>query len=195
MLHAEATIYTSRPDAYAHLLRALGLSAVDELTFAAGRGRVRLEVLGVGDARDGTCEHVVGRADPSDPPRARGDGRLSVLLITYTPDVESATADLRRRGARPRLSAHDGVWADFVLDDGLVAVHRDVEEAAELAFEYDGDVDALVGRLRTAGVGAYPIDETYARTVHVPRPDGHGVLVVNGRTDPYGFEAHDADPR
>jgi hypothetical protein len=55
------------------------------------------------------------------------------------------------------------------------------------------DLDALAARVRQAGYGAAIIDESYARTLKIPNPDGGEELWINGRqADLHGYSDQSA---
>lgn len=114
---------------------------------------------------------------------------LHVLALWMTPDVPGAAATLRNIGARPDIASDSGGWAQFrAKNGGLVAAHAGSAPAAELGFEYDGDVGLMLERLLAAGLAAQLIDESYGRTVRVPDPDGGAELWINERQrDLYGY--------
>ncbi|MDO5501378.1 MAG: hypothetical protein Q4F67_17050 [Propionibacteriaceae bacterium] len=115
-------------------------------------------------------------------------GRLSVLPIWVTTDVETASDALVKAGATGRIASDSGVWADLSVDDGLVAVHGGSQAGTVLSFEYDGDIDALAERVSDAGVEVRVIDETFGRTLRLDHPDGDEEIWVNERqTDLYGY--------
>jgi hypothetical protein len=122
--------------------------------------------------------------------RAGALPELAVQPLLFTPDVAAAAAMLAAIGARPRISSDSGDWADFVLDDGLMAVHVGPEVGVGLSFEFDGDIERLAGRLGSHGIPARVIDEPYGRSLRVDHPDGEDEIWVNERqTDLYGYRA------
>lgn len=144
-------------------------------------------------AADGTRFTVDPLEDAEHPPPT--DSSLSVLPIWVTPDVTGARGILQGMGARGRLVADSDVWTDFTLPGGgLAAVHdTDGEREAELAFEYSGDVETLLPRLREVGTEALLIDETYGRTLQVPDPDlpGRTIWINEAQRDLYGYRRTD----
>lgn len=151
---------------------------------------------GVVSAPDGT-ELTVDSPTPVEHPGAVRDGRLSVLPIWYGPDTGMIRRVIEGLGARPRLVADDGIWADLTCaGGGLVAVHRADQPGVELAFEWDGDVEDALALLADEGFEAVLIDETYSRTVQVADPDGGPAVWINERqTDHYGYTSMNvADP-
>jgi hypothetical protein len=143
----------------------------------------------------GVVRAVDGTSFCLDSPTANETGastrepRLSVLQIWYAPDTSVPLSTLRGLGARPRVVADDGRWVDLLFPGGgLAAVHQDESAGTELAFEWDGDVEEVVGLLADAGVRSTLIDESYSRTVQVQDPDGGKAIWVNQRqTDLYGY--------
>jgi hypothetical protein len=115
--------------------------------------------------------------------------RLSVLQIWYGPDTSVPLSTLEGLGARRRLVGNDGTWTDLAFPGGgLAAAHAAGDTGTELAFEWDGDVEEVVGLLAEAGVRSTLIDESYSRTVQVEDPDGGKRVWVNERqTDLYGY--------
>ncbi len=117
---------------------------------------------------------------------------LSALGLWMTADTDRATRVLQALGLDGRVRSQRGGWFQASADGGgLAAVHEGGEEpSAELSFEYDGDVDAVAGRLDAAGIGCRVVDESYGRTLLVDRPGGGEPLWVNERqTDLYGYVA------
>lgn len=161
----------------------LGFETTDPPALAAGIGAGPLLC-----GPDGTPLTL----DPQTPdPRqvGHGDPSLLVMPIWYTPDTAGALQTLRSLGARERLVSDSGTWTDLRCPDGgLVAVHAASECTVELAFSYDGDVEALLPALTAAGIGATLIDETYARTLRLPDPDRDAEIWINERqSDLYGY--------
>ena len=103
---------------------------------------------------------------------------LAVLVLWYTPDVGPAVGVLQDIGARPRISSDAGTWHDFrAKNGGLVAAHTGHRTAAELAFEYDGDVQDLLGGLTGAGFEPAVVDGSYGRSLRVRAPWGAEVRI------------------
>lgn len=117
---------------------------------------------------------------------------LSALNLWMTADVDGAINVLQALGLQGMVRSESGGWFQASADGGgLAAVHEGVEPPrAELSFEYDGDVEALVERLEAAGIGCNVLDESYGRTLLVDRPGGGEPIWVNERqTDLYGYIA------
>lgn len=130
----------------------------------------------------------VGSPAPNDPVETRDPSGLSVFPLWYTANVERASTVLRKLGVRPRISADGGGWADFIADDGLIAVHHANIEEGALAFEYGGDLDTLQQKLRDAGIDSRRIDETFGATLRVDHPDGQSEIWINEpQNDLYGY--------
>ncbi len=110
-------------------------------------------------ASDGTWA-TSGQADPA----------LAVVATWVSPDVVNAAQELRNIGARPRTS--DDESATFSTKNGgiLRVVHGSEAESGDLAFEYDGGLEPLLGRLHDAGIDARIEDEV----LYVANPDAAG---------------------
>lgn len=119
---------------------------------------------------------------------------LAALALWVTPDVAGAADVLSALGLRGTVASDGGGWYQASADGGgLVAAHDGTAASAQLSFEYDGDVQALQGRLEAHGIGCALVDESYGRTLLVDRPDGGDPLWVNERqTDLYGYVALNA---
>lgn len=116
---------------------------------------------------------------------------LAVLALWYTPDVDPAVRVLRDIGAKPRISSDAGTWHDFTAKNGgLVAAHTEGRTAAELAFEYDGDVRDLVRSLTEAGFDPVVVDESYGRSLRVRAPWGAEVWINEWQREFYGYSVH-----
>ncbi|MBO1269800.1 hypothetical protein [Arthrobacter cavernae] len=98
---------------------------------------------------------------------AHADPALAVTATWLTPDVDGAARELRNIGARPRSDTD--TTADFSTKNGgiLRVVHGAAAESGDLAFEYDGGLEALLQRLTAAGVEARLDDEI----LHIANPD------------------------
>lgn len=151
---------------------------------------VRVDDVGFGRALFATAPDGLRFGADVQPPgaeRAR-DAELAVMPLWCTPDVEGAVGVLVALGARRRLTSESGVWADLVTDGGRVGVHLADATEAQLALEHDGDLAALLERLRSAGVDAIRIDEAYGATVQIADPDGGERIWINElQTDDYGY--------
>lgn len=145
-------------------------------------------------APDGMTFTVDPAAEPENP--APTDPALSALPLWVTSDVAGARNILEGMGARGRLAADSEVWTDYVLPGGGLAAVHDTDGApeAELAFEFDGDVESLLPRLRQVGVEALLIDETYGRTLQVPDPDRSDstIWINEAQRDLYGYRRLEA---
>lgn len=126
---------------------------------------------------------------------SRTEGKLHVQPIWATDDVEGARKALTDAGLEERVSSDSGVWVDFRADSGQVAVHAAEEGTTAhtvLGFEYDGDVDDLVGPLESAGANPRVIDETYGRSLQFDDPDGGKAIWINEvQTDFYGYSVNE----
>lgn len=115
-------------------------------------------------------------------------GQLSVMPIWSTPDVDAAATALKGIGAEPRIASDSGVWADFTVDDGLIAVHSGTGCASTLSFESAGPLDALAEQLEAKGMAVRVIDENFGRTLRVDHPDGREEIWINAQQDDlYGY--------
>ena len=132
--------------------------------------------IGVSPLADGTRESAAG-ADPD----------LSVIPLHYTPDVPGARDAVDQTELTPRIASDGGRWVDYAATDGLLALHEGTLGAV-LSFEYAGSLDDLAERLASRGITAPIIDETYARTIRLPHPDGGPDIWINGvMEDMYGY--------
>lgn len=145
-------------------------------------------LAGVVRAADGTT-FTLDSPTPDETGAGAREPRLSVLQIWYAVDTTMPLATLEGLGARRRVVGDDGRWTDLTFPGGgLAAVHAHESTGTELAFEWDGDVEEVVGLLAEAGVHSALIDESYSRTVQVQDPDGGTAIWVNQRqTDLYGY--------
>lgn len=124
------------------------------------------------------------------PGAASGTPGLRALGLWVSADVEAAASVLGRLGLRAEVRSDSGRWVQLAADAGLAAVHDGSPAAAQLSFEYDGDVDELAERVRLAGVEAQVVDESYGRTLLLTRPGGGEPIWINERqTDLYGYTA------
>ncbi|MHC6219158.1 hypothetical protein [Arthrobacter sp. MMS24-S77] len=103
-------------------------------------------------ARDGFTFLADKAASRTTSPEA--DPGLAVVGTWLTPDVQGAAQEVRNIGARPRRASPD--FADFSTKNGGILLVRESPETAsgDLAFEYDGDLTALLARLTAAGIEA-----------------------------------------
>lgn len=110
-------------------------------------------------AGDGTWA-TSGQADPA----------LVVVATWVSPDVDGSARELRNIGARPRTS--DDEAATFTAKNGgiLRVVHGSAAGSGDLAFEYDGDLELLLGRLTEAKVEARISEDV----LYVANPDAVG---------------------
>lgn len=149
-------------------------------------------------------EIAAGVASPSSA-STDGEHTLAVMPMLVTRAVAATAEWLQAWGWRRRISSDGGGWVDLELPDGggLVGIHHadnlesdppslpaDLaprEVPVSLTFEH-GDVDALLARVRTAGLeDAHVVDEAYNRTLLVPSPDGDTIWVNGEQTDLYGY--------
>ena len=121
--------------------------------------------------------------------RAARSGEVAVLPIWFQADLDEPRRILEALGLRPRIVSDRGGWVELVADGGgLVALHHGDEPRTGVSFLASGDLDALASRLRGAGLDAAVIDESYARTIRVPDPDGGEEIWINGiQEDLYGY--------
>ncbi|GAB3536561.1 hypothetical protein GCM10027403_17650 [Arthrobacter tecti] len=118
---------------------------------------------------------------------------LTVMPIWYTPDTAAAEKVFTDIGAKKRRSSDAGAWLDFTAKNGgLLAVHAADDDGAELAFEFAGNVEVIQQRLRSGGVPATLIDESYGRSLRLPNPDGGEIWVNEWQEDLYGYKDHAA---
>ncbi|MBP2267467.1 hypothetical protein J3A64_002931 [Pseudarthrobacter sp. PvP004] len=220
MLRARPTHYTSHPEQWDALLRALGLvKTVDDAAwreYDAGSGRVAVGSVDHGHPLDGstifgveagnleefarrteeagtqaelhqTPDGATVRISTEDgfeffafPARRAMDGTwatsseadsaLTVVATWVSPFVGLAANDLRNIGARPRTE--DDESATFTTKNGgtLRIIHGADATNGDLAFEYDGGLEALLDRLRAAKVEAR-ISEG---VLYIANPDASG---------------------
>lgn len=220
MLRARPIHYTSRPEQWSVLMRALGLVVTvedgDWLEFDAGSGRVALGRVEHGHPLDGSTvfsveagdlEEFARRTDDDgtqaevhhgpDGPAVRvssddgfeffafpatraadgswatsadADPALTVVATWVSPLVALAAVDLRNIGARPR--ADDDESASFTTKNGgvLRVIHGADSTNGDLAFEYDGDLEPLLGRLKAADIEARISEDV----LYVANPDAVG---------------------
>jgi hypothetical protein len=105
------------------------------------------------------------------------DPALAVVEVWFTEDAAAAAGTLRSIGARFRPVPDDDETADFTAKNGGVLMVRPGAGPARagLGFEYGGDLDALRGRLITAGHDVTVVEEAFGRSLHLPSPDAEGV--------------------
>ena len=115
-------------------------------------------------------------------------GSPAVQAIWYSDRCPEVAMTLTGLGLRQTLRSVSGGWFDLrAPGGGAVGVHESTEPHTELAFEHP-DVGELADRLITAGIQVVLIDESYARTLRIPDPDGGPEVWVNEViTDLYGF--------
>jgi hypothetical protein len=114
---------------------------------------------------------------------ADADPALTVVGVWFTEDTVLAAAALRSIGARPRPVPDNDETADFAAKNGGVLMARPAigPARAGLGFEYGGDLDALQGRLTSAGWEVSSTEEYFVRTLHLPNPDAEGSVVHHPR--------------
>lgn len=119
------------------------------------------------------------RADPGSP---------AVQAIWYSDQCPGTARALTGLGLRQTLRSRSGGWFDLrAPGGGSIGVHGSADPHTELAFEHP-DIAALADRLIAAGIEVAVIDESYARTLRIPDPDGGPEIWVNEViTDLYGF--------
>lgn len=98
------------------------------------------------------------------------DPALTVVASWVSPFVGLAANDLRNIGARPRTE--DDESATFTTKNGgiLQIIHGADATNGDLAFEYDGDLEPLLARLKTADIEARISDDV----LYVANPDAAG---------------------
>lgn len=130
-------------------------------------------------AQDG-FSFLADRATPSQEgtwsTSADADPALAVVGVLFTEDAAAAAQTLRDVGGRFRPSPDADETADFTAKNGGVLMVRPASgpSRAGLGFEYDGDLDALAGRLTAAGHEVRITEEAFGRTLHVANPDAGG---------------------
>ncbi|MDD7835972.1 MULTISPECIES: hypothetical protein [Paenarthrobacter] len=109
-------------------------------------------------------------ADGSWATSPEADPALTLVATWISPLVGVAVNDLRNIGARPRTQ--DDESATFTTKNGgiLRVIHGADSGNGDLAFEYDGGLEPLLGRLHSAGVDARIEDEV----LYVANPDAAG---------------------
>ena len=164
--------------------------------YAAGSGKAPAELVRAehGDScritgEDGFSFFADPAADGAASAGAGGttapDAGLAVVEVWYTEDPAAAAETLRSIGARSRPVPDNDETADFTAKNGGVLMVRPGNGAARagFGFEYDGDLDALAGRLRAAGHDVRATEEAFSRSLHVSSPDpGAPALWIAGRT-------------
>lgn len=100
----------------------------------------------------------------------QADPALAVVATWVSPDVGGSAQELANIGARPRTT--DDESATFTTKNGgiLHVVHGAAPESGDLAFEYDGELEPLLGRLHNAGIDARIEDDV----LYVANPDAVG---------------------
>ncbi|WP_051479231.1 hypothetical protein [Arthrobacter sp. H5] len=153
------------------------------------------------DTNDGRTAHVQGSGGmvftahlgQRGISNAGADPALAVMPLWYVTDAAAGVKVFTDMGARKRLSSDSGNWTDFTAKNGgLLAVHAAGETGIELAFEYNGNVEAVQQRLRQAGIWAVLIDENCGRSLRLPNPDGKDIWVNERQQDLYGYTEHSA---
>jgi hypothetical protein len=104
---------------------------------------------------------------------ADADPALTVVEVWFTEKPEAAIETLHAIGARFRPVPDNDETADFTAKNGGVLMVRPGSGPAHagLGFEYDGDLEALAGRLTAAGHEVRVTEEAYGRSLHVANPD------------------------
>ncbi|NUU31471.1 VOC family protein [Arthrobacter sp. C9C5] len=121
---------------------------------------------------------------------AEAEPGLTVVGVWFAQDPRAATQTLRDIGARPRpVPGAPGVGyadADIAETEAFTAKNGGVlmvgaaagtaagAGSAGLAFEYDGDLDALRERLAEAGHDVAVVEEAAVPLLHVGNPDADG---------------------
>ncbi|MDO5677241.1 MAG: hypothetical protein Q4G35_07005 [Propionibacteriaceae bacterium] len=162
----------------------------DVASAASGAGapvEVRELDHGISVEVNGVFHATVDQATPGDAVASQPE--LSVLGIWYGADTAGARTLLEQLGLKARVVADNGAWTDFSCDGGgLMAVHSGATPGTELGLEWNGDVEDALALLKSAGIDAELIDETYGRTVHIPDPDGgRSIWLSEVQTDLYGY--------
>jgi hypothetical protein len=217
MIIARPIQYTSNPDAYRELFRALGLRSLgaegDWEVFTAGSGRVALHTVPAGDALDGD----VDLGFESDDLYGLGwevvaeggieavvvPAELPIVVLDETPgdDVDGPLSALAlwttshvadAAGTLEKLGLRPLVRSDA---GGWVQLRADSGLAAVHAGETSRAELSFEYAGDVAGLveplrpfGARIVDETYGRTLLVDRPGGGEPIWINERqTDLYGY--------
>jgi catechol 2,3-dioxygenase-like lactoylglutathione lyase family enzyme len=106
---------------------------------------------------------------------------MRVMPIRYARDVDASVRFYRVLGLDLQAVSRPGAWAELTGSAGVLAVHAGGDSSAgscELAFEADEPLEAVVGRLRSAGFACEDVvDENFGRSVRVADPDGAWVQV------------------
>lgn len=117
----------------------------------------------------------------------RGVDSIAVQPTWFQEDLAEPRAILDALGFRAGIVADRGGWVEMRCDAGIVGLHAG-EPRIGLSFEARGDLDALTERLHDAGFAASVVDESFARTIRIPDPDGGPEVWINGvQQDLHGY--------
>lgn len=143
---------------------------------------------GVVTAADGT-RFTLDVPAPNPRGLAASEPGLAVMPVWHTPHARVALDVLDGLGMQRRVTHEDGSWADLTArSGGLHGVHPLGEVGTELAFELNGNVDALLDALRSAGVEAEVRQEASGRVLRFADPDGGEPLrVLEREPDLYSY--------
>jgi catechol 2,3-dioxygenase-like lactoylglutathione lyase family enzyme len=106
------------------------------------------------------------------------------MPIRYVADMEASARFYTALGLAAGDGSRSGNWAELGASGGMLALHTARSSAAdrpghvELSFEADEPLEAIAGRLASAGFEAEAIvDENFGRSLRVTDPDGVPVQV------------------
>lgn len=165
------------------------LAAAVERIRAAG-APIALETVdhgeaGVVRAADGT---VLTLDSPTPGDALPDEKRLGIQLLWFGVDTVTSGSVFEALGARPRIVADAGGWADFTCSDGgLLCVHHAEETEVDLGFEWDGPLEEAKALLDGIGLESALIDETYGRSLRFKDPDGGEIWINERQRDLYGY--------
>lgn len=135
-------------------------------------------------AQDGfsfLADAAVRGADGSWAPPAESDPGLAIVGVWFAEDAVAAAGTLRDIGAEPRpvpgsTEPDGGVTEAFTAKNGGVLMIGAGTGAGQagLGFEYDGDLEALRGRLLEAGHVVAALEDIGRSTLHIASPDADG---------------------
>lgn len=130
---------------------------------------------------------LVDRANEAAEPHD-ADPLLTVAAVWTTTELPTAAKVLADIGARRRSAARDGGQTEFSQVDwdltdvgrvdfatkngGIITVQQGTAAGIAIAFEYDGGLEVLRGRLASAGIQAQLAEDAGVRVLLVPDPDG-----------------------
>lgn len=168
---------------------------LDEAVAAAAAEGVPIELgdtghgtAGIVTAADGT-RFTLDTPAPNPQEREASEPKLAVMPVWHTPAARVALDVLDGLGMQRRVTLEDGTWADLTArGGGLHGVQPMSSVGTELAFELNGNVDALLDALTAAGVHAQIHAEASGRVLRFADPDGGGPLrVMERQPDLYSY--------